>query len=513
MSIEIPSIADFAAARRSAEAMSAIANIGNAIGARAQASGNAVQGLREIIGSDDNQSVAVAELAKVGVSIAELLEHDDGKPGMDDRKAVALCRRAVNKLSEAARSPSLDANGRKRIMQAIDWCAAHIAVAEHQNAADAEATEAWDNVLRKPSPSADALRDHEGRRIGVMLTAKDLRDESKIATKIGVRGQDTESGFVTGESRPASLGAFFRAVAGGPVPEGAIKASLSEGVDTSGGYAVPSILMPGILQALSAASATLSAGAGIAVLTEPGAKYRIAAINTLPTAGWRTELGAVATSDAGFRSVEIVPKSLAVMVKISRELLQDGAGVESAIRIALAQSMAAAIDSAALNGSGTDPEPLGILNSAGISAIDLGTNGAPLTNYASFIKARRVLADAAAPEPTAAIVANRDMETLDGLVDTLGQPLRRPDALSNLRFVSTPRLPINQTHGTATAASSMIVADFSTVMIAMREQLSIQLLRETFAATGELAFLAHARVDVALTYPTAVAVINGVVPA
>lgn len=437
----------------------------------------------------------------------------------DNLKYRGACRAALTKVNaemeklQKTAHPKTNPDGMDRLSEmsrAFDYLAFEVNRVSGQLDLDEAANIAFGGSA---SSDSESIRDMSGNRVGVMLTAHDLRDEGKIAAKIGVRGQGTDGGFLPGESKPASLGAFFRAVAGGPVPEGAIKASLSEGVDTSGGYAVPSILIPGILQALSAASATLSAGAGIMVLTEPGAKYRIAAINTLPTAGWRTELGAIATSDAGFRSVEIVPKSLAVMVKISRELLQDGAGVESAIRIALAQSMAAAIDSAALNGSGTDPEPLGILNSAGISAIDLGTNGAPLTNYSAFIKARRVLADAAAPEPTAAIVANRDMETLDGLVDTLGQPLRRPDALSNLRFVSTPRLPINQTHGTATAASSMIVADFSTVMIAMREQLSIQLLRETFAATGELAFLAHARVDVALTYPTAVAVINGVVPA
>lgn len=44
----------------------------------------------------------------------------------------------------------------------------------------------------------------------------------------------------------------------------------------------------------------------------------------------------------------------------------------------------------------------------------------------------------------------------------------------------------------------------------MREQISIQLAKELFAGTGEVAFICHVRADVAVDYPKALAVITGV---
>jgi hypothetical protein len=46
----------------------------------------------------------------------------------------------------------------------------------------------------------------------------------------------------------------------------------------------------------------------------------------------------------------------------------------------------------------------------------------------------------------------------------------------------------------------------------MREGVSVQLLRELYAGTGELAFVGHVRVDVAALYPSAFAVMTGVRP-
>ncbi|MBD9535185.1 hypothetical protein IB227_04870 [Stenotrophomonas sp. STM01] len=44
----------------------------------------------------------------------------------------------------------------------------------------------------------------------------------------------------------------------------------------------------------------------------------------------------------------------------------------------------------------------------------------------------------------------------------------------------------------------------------MRESVSIQLLKELYAETGEGGFICHTRLDVASAYPKAVTLINGV---
>ena len=61
-------------------------------------------------------------------------------------------------------------------------------------------------------------------------------------------------------------------------------------------------------------------------------------------------------------------------------------------------------------------------------------------------------------------------------------------------------------------ATQNYLSDFSRVLFMMREQMSIQLLREAFATTGQIGFLCHVRADVAVTYPQALTVVKGVRP-
>ena len=46
----------------------------------------------------------------------------------------------------------------------------------------------------------------------------------------------------------------------------------------------------------------------------------------------------------------------------------------------------------------------------------------------------------------------------------------------------------------------------------MREAVSVQVLNELYAGTGEIGFACHMRADVMLTYPAAFAVVTGVRP-
>lgn len=96
------------------------------------------------------------------------------------------------------------------------------------------------------------------------------------------------------------------------------------------------------------------------------------------------------------------------------------------------------------------------------------------------------------------------------LVDTTGQPLRRPEALSNWKFLTTSQIPTNEDVGTATNAAAIYVGGFQMFTIYMRESVSIQLLKELYAETGEVGFICHTRLDVASAYPKAFTVIEGV---
>lgn len=340
--------------------------------------------------------------------------------------------------------------------------------------------------------------DLDGSGVKVLRTSADFR--AHYASKGGNR-----------EDSP-TLHEFMRGVAGLKTTE-KVMASLAVGTDSAGGYAVPELVMPGILSALVPASATLQAGAGLVPLNQGAKSVTTAAIENLPTATWRNELGNVAESEPTFRAVVAAPKSLACIVRISRELLADGADVDRALRMAIGQAFGKELDRVGLMGSGSAPEPRGLRNTSGIATVSMGTNGGALANYRPLLAAYGAIIAANATAPTAAIMAGRSLLDFEGLEDTTDQPLRRPKLLEQMSFLPTSQIPVDLDVGTSGDTSEIYVGNFSGLYYLMRESLSISLLREAYAKTGEIGFLCHMRADVVINYPQQFAVISGVRPA
>lgn len=355
--------------------------------------------------------------------------------------------------------------------------------------------------------SADTFRVN-GRAVRAIRTVADVRQHY---AKSAARSVQTPA-FFSG-STPVDLGEFARGVLGLPCHE-AIRASLATGVDADGGHLVPSVVMPRILEALVRASTLLQAGAGILPLEAGAKQFTVAGIDTLPQAGWREEGGTVPVSAPTFRAVIAKPKSLSVIVKMTRELLADAAQLGDALTTALAQAFAAEMDRVGLRGSGTDPEPRGTKGTTGVHAIANGTDGASLATgrYGKFHEAMQSILQANGPTPRAAIMSPRSQIVLGGQVDTTGQPLAVPPLLRELLMLSTSQIPDDQTVGGSNDCSDIYLGDFSRLFFAMRENLSIARLSELYAGTGEVGIVAHARVDVLVTYPKAMAVISGVRP-
>ena len=328
-----------------------------------------------------------------------------------------------------------------------------------------------------------------------------LRNRSDFEAHFQTRGNREDENF--------EISDFLRGVANMKTSPD-VRNALSTGTGSAGGFAVPAKLMPGILGALTPASSLLQAGAGIVLMDEGATTYTTAAVNTVPTAAWRLEAGTVAESDPAFRSVVATPRSLSFMFKMSRELLADGQGLVEAINQAIAQSFAKELDRAGLRGTGTAPMPRGILNTSGIQSVTNGANGLALTSYANLFSATQAVLAADAPMPTAAIMSPRSLVKLGGLADSTGQPLRVPTMLEGVKLIGTSQIPNNLTVGTSTDCSEIYIGDFSGLHFAMREAVSIQLLSELHAGTGEVGFACHVRADVVVTYPQALAVVTGV---
>lgn len=312
------------------------------------------------------------------------------------------------------------------------------------------------------------------------------------------------------ETRSLSLGRILKVMALGGASE-AEQRALSEGTNSAGGFTVPSPLLASFIDLMRKKMVCQRAGAQTILLDSN--KVSIARLATDPSAGWRLELGGVATSDPTFEQVNFTARSLAVLVRLSLELIEDSLNVETILMNALAQSLALEVDRICLFGTGTAPEPKGITLVSGIQSVAVGAaNGGQLTNYTPIISAMQKLAEANAEPPTALVMAPRTRFGLAGLLDTTNQPLNAPAIVAAVPQLHTTAVPVNMTKGTATNATKIILGDFSQMLLGVRQELRIETLKERFSDTLEVGFLAHLRLDVQFAHPESFAVIDGIIP-
>lgn len=310
-----------------------------------------------------------------------------------------------------------------------------------------------------------------------------------------------------GVSNNVSLGGLMHGMLGGPVTHD-VRAALTEGTDSQGGYTVPTHLTAGFIDALRQKTAVFEAGANVMPLETQ--TTNIARLDTDPSWAWRAEGASVTESTPSFSNVTLVPKSLAVLVKASNEVLQDSVNIEQILFQSLVNSAAVAIDNAVLTGSGSGNEPLGILNTSGIANVDMGTNGDQMSDFAPLIDAYYQVQKENANDPTAAVMHPRTFKDLARMTEDSGQPLIMADMIKDLPLLTTTGMPIDETKGTSTDASSVLVGDFSQVIVGIRQDFQLEVLRELYRSTLETGFIAHLRVDVAVTRPQHFCRIEGV---
>jgi HK97 family phage major capsid protein len=304
-----------------------------------------------------------------------------------------------------------------------------------------------------------------------------------------------------GDLRGLSIGQFLRAAVVGAETD-VERRALAAGSDSAGGFTVPLILSAALIDALRAESVVVQAGAQTVPLE---GKTAVAKLLTDPVPAWRAENAAVNESDPTFGQVVFDPKSLAVLTKVSFELMDDSVNVGTELPRIMAAALAKELDRVALLGSGTAPEPRGVANLAGVSTEAL--NGA-LTNYAPLLRGRTALLGADVGEPTAIIMHPRDEGTLSGLVDTTGQPLIAPARLADTQMLTTTQIPVDG--GAGDDEASIIIGDFTRLLIGMRQEIRVEILKERYADQLQYGLICHMRADVVAEHAKAFHVITGV---
>lgn len=291
---------------------------------------------------------------------------------------------------------------------------------------------------------------------------------------------------------------------------------------------VPTLWSSEVIDRARNAAVIMQAGAQIVPMDSK--ILQIGRLTQDPAPAFKTEGSPVTAGDLTYDYIQLSATSLTALVVVSIEFLQDAPNSGMLIQEALGKSMALEIDKAAMFGqlgaTGTNdegaayglaaPYPKGILkniidnNSAGVIG-SFPTNGTAQTAATPWLE---MLATVYYPlrqnEKVTAIISNVALKRqYDGMVNTLYDPIKKPDTIAQLPWLVTNAIP-SYTRGTLTSrATDVFAGDFSQVLIGQRLGLEIRMLTERYAENGQVGLLAYWRGDVQLARPKAITCYRG----
>jgi HK97 family phage major capsid protein len=250
----------------------------------------------------------------------------------------------------------------------------------------------------------------------------------------------------------------------------------------AGGWLIPTPLSLDVIDLARAQTRVLQAGARTIPMTSKTLDMARLEKDAVPT--WKIENQSATPSDLQLGRLTLTAHTLVALVKLSVELAEDAPNAPSLIEHSFAESLALALDYAALRGDPTvagQDQPRGILNTPGVT---LTPAGGALTDYSLFSQAAQTLAAANAPatEAIGIICHPRTPGTLDRLKDTQNNPLRQPESWGRMNKFGTTQVPVNL--GAGTNESEAYVAVWSALYIGMRTDLMVELSREAADSTN-----------------------------
>jgi HK97 family phage major capsid protein len=115
--------------------------------------------------------------------------------------------------------------------------------------------------------------------------------------------------------------------------------------------------------------------AGMSTLAMTAKVYNASAVSADPTASWHTEAASINASNPTFAARTMTAQTLVTRSQASLEVSQDSPDFGAQLAAVLARAMAAELDRVSLVGTGTPPEPHGIVGTSGIGTVV--TSGSP----------------------------------------------------------------------------------------------------------------------------------------
>jgi HK97 family phage major capsid protein/HK97 family phage prohead protease len=274
------------------------------------------------------------------------------------------------------------------------------------------------------------------------------------------------------------------------VPNEVLRRDLLVDIPTAGGNLVADELLSGSFIDLLR-NRLAFAQAGVSILTGLQGNISIPRQTSAATAYWVGENVAPTESQQAIDQVNMTPKTVAAFVDYSRRLLlQSSIDVEGMIRNDLARVIALEIDRAAIYGTGSSNQPLGLVNTTGI-----GTE--TLTNAGTFAQLIAMETDVAS--------ANADVGSMRYIMNAAAR-----GALKSTSKAGTEAIFVwenNEVNGYPVIVSNQLQAndalfgDFSSMVMGMWSGLDLMVDPYAGATAGTVRVIAHQDLDVAVKQP------------
>jgi HK97 family phage major capsid protein len=254
----------------------------------------------------------------------------------------------------------------------------------------------------------------------------------------------------------------------------------AESKTASGTALVPTAVSARIIDMIRAQAVFARAGAGTISISGP---TNMARVTGSPTVYVHTEAATdISESDVTAEAVALNPKTLAVLVPLTVELVQDSPNLDQLLQVVLANTFAAKVDAlcvAAITGASGLP----VSAAAHDPALWTGCNAAI----------------------TAALAANQDLPRAHIstpanfaarsaiLASTAGSWLGKPPYLAGMQELFT----------TSMTADQALLGDFEQgLAICVRSQLTVEIVRHGKPTSGQHLLVAHARVAPVVLQPS-----------
>lgn len=260
---------------------------------------------------------------------------------------------------------------------------------------------------------------------------------------------------------------------------------------------------------------------GVTMLTNLSGNIAIPRQTGGATTYWVAENGAPTESQQSVDQVSGTPKTVGCFTDYSRRLLlQSSIDVELFVRSDLALQMAQEAFRAAINGSGTSNEPIGLLNISGTGAVVGGTNGAAPT-YDHIVDLESAVANANADGGRLAYLTNTKvrgkLRKTQEFASTNGKPVwtsapggaGRVGEMLGYNAYTSNAVPSNLTKGTSSGVCSAIAyGNWAELLIFMWGGLDLMFDPFSLSTTGAKRLVALQDMDVNVRHATSFAVMK-----